>query len=514
MNNRLLVAAIAAVLAGCASRATTPSAPARAAVAPTGEPNAAELRRDLFVYAADSFLGRETGTPAAHKAAQFIAERLASLGIEPGGDSGYYQRVPMTRTRLNATTLSVARGGTPTNLKLGTEIAIIASLGAGAPLPKLEADADIVFASYAVVDSVLGRNDLSGVDLAGKTIVAIADAPPGVDSTRRAQLSGSQGLIGRLGMLLMRQPAAVVLLLPDSVYRLAATEFAGITIALATGSSAGGPRVLPLVAVAPLSATSPFLPSGGIAARSGPIAGARFQAKLDQRAEPFNGYNVVGIVRGTDAARRGTYVSFGAHYDHVGVDTPVKGDSIYNGADDDGSGSVGILAIARAWAAAPQPRSGLFIWHIGEEKGLLGSEYFTSHPTVPIDSIVANLNADMIGRNHPDTIYVVGPAAAPNGQSRVLGTLLDAANATLSRPFTFDRTWDSPDHPERIYFRSDHFNYARRGIPIVFFTTGLHPQYHQPSDEPSLVDYDKLARVATLMFRTGVEVARRPTRPK
>jgi hypothetical protein len=500
--------------AACASTGSSSTAAPSRAVAAAGEPDAAELRRDLFAFAADSFRGRETGTPDADHAARFLAARLASLGLEPAGDSGFFQRVPLNRAKLTATTLAVTRGGSPVNLSLGPDVAVLGSLGPGAPLPKLDVDADIVFGGYGIEDQSLGRNDLAGLNLAGKAVVVIADAPPGADSATRAKFGGSQGINARLQTLLFKQPAAVVLVIPDSLYRIAATEFTGESVALKTAQAVTS-RLLPMVAIAPLRPQSPFVPANPTTAQPGPLAGAHFTAKLEEKSGSFNGYNVVGIARGGDASMKGTYVAFGAHYDHVGVGAPVNGDSIYNGADDDGSGSMALLALARAWVGGPkQPRSALFVWHIGEEKGLLGSQYYTDHSTVPIDSIVAQLNADMVGRNNADSLYIVGPLAAPNGQSRVLGTLVDSANATLAHRFTFDRTWDSPSHPERIYFRSDHFNYARKGIPIIFFTTGLHPQYHQPSDEPSLIDYEKMARVAQLMYRTGVIVAKRASRPK
>jgi Zn-dependent M28 family amino/carboxypeptidase len=177
--------------------------------------------------------------------------------------------------------------------------------------------------------------------------------------------------------------------------------------------------------------------------------------------------------------------------------------------------------------ASPRPlRSMLFVWHVGEEKGLLGSAYFTEQATVPIDSVVAQLNADMIGRNGAasadaplangaeNTLFIVGPAAAENGQSRLLGQIVDSVNARQAAPFTFDREWDSPTHPERIYFRSDHYNYAKKGIPIVFLTTGLHADYHKVSDEAARINYAKLARVATLMHDVAVAVANRRTRPR
>jgi Zn-dependent M28 family amino/carboxypeptidase len=194
----------------------------------------------------------------------------------------------------------------------------------------------------------------------------------------------------------------------------------------------------------------------------------------------------------------------------------VRGDSIANGADDDGSGTVSLLAIARTLQRAPvhPKRSTLFVWHVGEEKGLLGSAYFVQHPTVPIDSIVAQINADMVGRNAASVLYTVGPNAAPNNQSRRLGAVVDSVNAAQVPPFVINREWDSATHPEHIYERSDHFNYARKGIPIVFFTTGMHDDYHMPSDDPSKIDYEKMARVARLMRDVGVAVGNSGHRPR
>jgi Zn-dependent M28 family amino/carboxypeptidase len=228
------------------------------------------------------------------------------------------------------------------------------------------------------------------------------------------------------------------------------------------------------------------------------------------------GYNVVGIVRGSDPALNKTFVAYGAHYDHIGVVPPTGGDSIANGADDDGSGSMALLAVARVMQQAPTKakRSMLFVWHIGEEKGLLGSSYFTEHPTVPIDSIVAQINADMVGRNADTLLYVVGPLAAPNNQSKRLGAILDSVNTTASPPFKVNREWDSATHPEHIYERSDHFNYAKKGIPIVFLTTGLHYDYHKVSDEVSKINFAKMARVTQLLVEIGRAVANSTARPR
>jgi len=480
------------------------------------EPNVAELRSDLFAIAADSFRGRETGTPDADRAAAWLARRLAALGVEPGGDSGYFHRVPMKRTQLTADSLLVTTAAGRTAWQLGRDFAVLTALGPGAPLPKLEANAEVVFVGYGLVDASIGRDDYKGLDVRGKVVVIGGVVPPGVDSAKKKALEGADALFSRLGAAIGRGPAAVVLLLPDSLYRMASAQFSTTQVELAkSAAAAGGARVLPMVAVARLVPDSPLVPRGWPATDGATLVGTRLTAAVRVAATTFNGYNVVGIVRGSDPALRTTYVAYGAHYDHVGIQSVAGGDSIANGADDDGSGTVALLAIARAFQQGPRPRrSLLFVWHVGEEKGLFGSEVFTENPTVPIDSIVAQLNADMIGRNGADSLYIVGPGAAPNGQSSVLGAVVDSVNAAERRPFAFNREWDTTTHPERIYYRSDHFNYARKGIPIVFFTTGLHGEYHQVSDEAGLIDYDKLSRISGLMYRAGMALGDRATRPR
>lgn len=277
---------------------------------------------------------------------------------------------------------------------------------------------------------------------------------------------------------------------------------------------------------------------------------------------PGTARNVIAILRGSDPVLRDEYVAIGAHNDHVGVRAmavdhdslkafnteltrqgapiwdrttrarrdslrsmiminmdslrrirPGRRDSISNGADDDGSGTVTVLEIAEALASAPvnPKRSILFVWHTGEEKGLLGSKWFMDHPTVPREKIVAQLNMDMVGRGGaadiagggPDYLQLVGSRRV----SSELGDVVEQINAASARPFKFDYQFDANGHPERIYCRSDHYNYARYGIPITFFTTGLHPDYHQVTDEPQYIDYQHMARIASFVKDIAVKVA-------
>jgi len=215
----------------------------------------------------------------------------------------------------------------------------------------------------------------------------------------------------------------------------------------------------------------------------------------------------------------------GAHYDHVGIGDPVHGDSIYNGADDDASGTTALLVMAEALAhASKRPkRSTLFVWHCGEEKGLWGSRYFIENPTIPIDRIVAHLNMDMIGRSKQldDTnqmnknlsgrndIYIIGPGI----MSTELRELSEAVNKSFLN-IAFDYRYDTASDPNRFFFRSDHYHYARKGIPIIAFFTGTHQDYHRPSDSSDKIDYQKLEKVTRTIYLISWELASRPDRPK
>ena len=280
---------------------------------------------------------------------------------------------------------------------------------------------------------------------------------------------------------------------------------------------------------------------------------------------PFPARNVVAVLPGRDPVLRGQFVALTAHNDHVGFSRspvdhdsirvhnqvvrpmgadspdrlataeeqgrvnqlldslrrlrPARRDSIRNGADDDGTGTVAILEIAEALAAGPaRPRrSILFVSHTGEEEGLIGSAWFTDHPTVPIDSIVAAIDEDMVGRGSPDDLPAGGPTylevIGARRLSNEFGDLLEAANAAQPQPFTFNYTFDAPGHPLQYYCRADHYSYARYGIPSVAISRGEHLDYHQVTDEPQYIDYPNLARVARLVYDAALHIANRDRRP-
>ena len=238
--------------------------------------------------------------------------------------------------------------------------------------------------------------------------------------------------------------------------------------------------------------------------------------------------NVVGIVEGHDSTLKDEYVALGAHLDHLGRVTgekpPQGGDDINNGADDDGSGVVALVTMAGAVAKGPRPkRSLLFVWHTGEEYGSWGAKYFVAFPPVPVDHIVAQLNVDMIGRARypgdsnpgdgqltgPTEVYLVGSRRL----SRELGDTCVAVNDAYMH-LKFNYKYDAPDDPEKIYTRSDHYEYAQKGIPVAFFFTGLHGDYHRPSDEVGRIDFSKLQRVARTVLATAWTLGNAPARPR
>jgi Zn-dependent M28 family amino/carboxypeptidase len=243
-------------------------------------------------------------------------------------------------------------------------------------------------------------------------------------------------------------------------------------------------------------------------------------------------HNVVGMVEGADARLKDTYVMFGAHLDHTGYAVAPRSQStagaaasaatrcpneepddvINNGADDDGSGTVTVLAIAKAFATGPKPkRSVIFIWHAGEEMGLYGSRYSADHPLVPLDKLDAQLNMDMVGRDdwdnrdgdYSNSLYLVGDDRI----STELHNVIVDVNAAMKKPLKLDYTMNDPLDPEQVYYRSDHYSYASNGIPIAFFTTGLHSDYHCRSDTADKIHYEKMARIGQLAYDTGLALA-------
>jgi hypothetical protein len=470
-----------------------------------------DLRTDLFAMAGDAMRGREAGTLDEMRASMWTADQLRKIGLEPMGEDGtYFQWFNMRRTRVSTVGSSVRIGGKP--FAMWT---------------------DITPASNTVGD-VVGQTVFAGdgsdttIDVRGR--VAVVTLRPTSQGTRTTintpeYRAVRQGITTQGGAL-TRRGAAAVIIVADSV---------GETLfdAVARLQSRGTYTVI--------GGASRFAPSGrgaGAGGRGGqggrgagqgqqqpvPILFAHHSSlpqliqdgqgvEIHLHSESFDApsVNIIGVVRGTDPRLRDEYVVFSSHQDHDGVRFNMAGDSIWNGADDNGSTSVALLAIARAWVRQPSKRSALFIYHGAEERGLLGSLWHAAHPVVPLSQMAAVLNGDMIGRNHPDTASLLGIQPPHRNSATLVQMALDANNRTGK--FVLDSLWDRPTHPEGWYFRSDHVPYARLNVPALFFSTNLHNDYHTARDNPDRIDYAKLTRMTRWMYLTGWIVANVRERP-
>ncbi|HLM68779.1 MAG TPA: M28 family peptidase, partial [Longimicrobium sp.] len=425
------------------------------------------------------------------RASVWVAERAREAGLLPAGDDGtYFQFFPLRRVRI-AGNSRVTLGGA--ELALARDVVVAAPVDARVDLP-------VVWVGEE------READVAGVDLRGKAAAALI-GPPNAVPAPQMSLWGrryTQAAVRDRAAFLAQQGAAAVILVSDSI---ADTQFDVTGAAMLRGryalADAGEQR--------PTGAPPVLWLRGGMAdAVRRP--GTRLVAELASESYVYPSVNVVAVAPGADAALRGEYVLFGGHQDHDGMRVPVAGDSIWNGADDNATVSVAMLAIGRAFARQPGRRSALFVWHGAEERGLLGSRWFVRHPTVPRESITAVLNGDMIGRNHPDSAALLG-VLPPHRSSGDLVEMALRANAQVSR-FALDSTWDATTHPEGWFFRSDHLPYACANIPSLFFTTLLHPDYHTPEDEADRIDTAKLTRATRWMYAAGWFAAQADQRPR
>ncbi|MGH7548938.1 MAG: M20/M25/M40 family metallo-hydrolase [Gemmatimonadales bacterium] len=490
------------LLVPCVLTAQTPASIQRAANSIT----AADVGQRIGVLADDSMLGRATPSPQLEQAASYIAAEFRRFGLKPGGDAGsYHQRYTVAQRAMDTAASEIRIAGPASaTLKPGADVYVY-RLG---PLPAGEVTGPVVVFT-GTPDSA---NPLAGVDVKGSWVAMVATATP-------------QGVSVNLGWFAMALRGGAVGLVvisgrPDPQWhnRLARTLLPTRSL---EGVPADSADVAPafeirdgtaavLLGIDPAAARAQ---TAGWSARRLAAVTIAFRVKERELARA-SAPNVIGILEGRDPTLKHEYVFFTGHMDHVGTPGAGQGcvakgaDSICNGADDDASGTVAVVEAAEAFSKlSPRPkRSLVFMTVSGEERGLWGSEYFSEHPTVPLANVVADLNADMVGRNWKDTIVVIGKEHSDLG-----ATLNRVAAAHPELGMTpIDDLWPE----ERFYFRSDHYNFARKGVPILFFFNGTHPDYHAVSDSPDKIDAEKASRIVKLLFYLGLEVANAPGRPK
>ena len=522
--------------------------PTTAAITP------ADLLTRLYIFADDSMMGREVGTPYHLKATAYIESEVRKLGLVPAGDNGtYFQDLPVFDHTLSPKTSIDVDGR---SFATSTDFVPRDNSLFGGKVRSID-NTQVVFGGTLSIPVDTSKL-VSPAAAEGKfVVIAVANGPNG-----KPLIAGYRQPL--TGYYVKSAAIAVVALEgfePDQKKALLEPSEA---IDNPPPPGADAPDMLPAFLYV-TKAMGTALAGGSLDSLRRGAAGRTIHGQIVFDSTRAPARNVVAILKGSDPKLAGEYVAIGAHNDHVGFNhTPVdhdslraldavvrpqgeddqerpptaeeatrirqvldslrkknspRQDSIFNGADDDGTGTVATLEIAEAFAhgATKPKRSILFVWHAGEEKGLWGSQYFTDHPTVPRDSIVAQLNMDMIGRGAATDIKGGGPGylqlIGSRRLSTELGDVVEAVNKTEPKPFTFDYQFDANGHPQQYYCRSDHYEYARYGIPITFFTTGGHRDYHEVTDEPQYIDYDHLARVATLVRDIALRVANLDHRP-
>ena len=474
---------------GQSAKSLPPAKKAASAAAPTAPDNRAAVReadiqKDLYTLAADYYRGREAGTLDELKASAWLAEQARAIGAQPAGDDGtYFQFFEIQRTRLTAG--STMRIGSRA-LRPNHDAVVFAPINA-------QVNAPLVWVGLGTAADVAKAN------VQGKAVALqfSGEVTPGL-SFRRYLVATLRDRSADL----IKAGAVAVVWVGDARAQ-AVYEHWGHTYERGRYDLPGGPNVK-VASGAPII----WLPAGSTWAQQ---PGQQLVADLRTETFKYPSVNVLAKVEGTDAELKQQYVLFGTHQDHDGVREPVAGDSIYNGADDNATGCSAVLAIMRAWQQRPGRRSALFAFQGAEERGLLGSRYYSMHPTVGEGRIVAVLNAEMMGRNAPDSAALMG-SQRPHRNSQDLLTTALAANRQIAS-FKLDTLWDKPEHPEGWFFRSDNLPYARQGIPALSYTSLLHVDYHTPRDERERINYPKLTSMARWMYLTGWLVANRQAPP-
>ncbi len=484
-----------------------------------------ELKEHLYILSADEFEGRETSKPGQKKAAAFLENYYESLGLEKGSMTGVQQQsFPLRKRKLTSTILTV----NGKNYESSKDIFSLDAEG----LEGTKTFSKIVFAGYGISE---GRyNDYAGLDVKDALVVVMDGEPKSKkgksfisgNSDQLSDWSYDPGL--KVALAQQNGAKAIVVVRRDYATFLPRIKFwlesekmeliEDVDVSVATGipliftneKSANEWFNLDIVKTAGVG-TNKKIKSKNVKTVNTPVS-----LTVSVTDEIVSSENVLAFIEGSDASLKNEIVVVSAHYDHIGI---VNGE-INNGADDDGSGTVSAMEIAEAFIQAKKdgngPKRSILILHVsGEEKGLFGSDYYTRHPVYPLANTVCDLNIDMIGRvdeAHKDNekyVYLIGS----DRLSMDLHTISEEVNKQTSN-LSLDYTFNAEDDPNQFYYRSDHYNFAKNNIPVIFYFSGVHEDYHKPGDDPEKILYVKMCSIAQLVFSTAWEIANAPTRIK
>lgn len=483
-----------------------------------------DLEAHLSFLASDELEGRETAERGQKIAGRYLASQFQKFGLQPGNQGSWFQ--PFELIKVMVRSVEVTFDG-KNMLKAGTDFAYFNKAALAEAF-----EAPLAFGGYGIADPKY--NNFSGQDLEGKAVIMLSGEPQSGSGKYVISGDAEESKWGvdyrtKVKAAQERGAKAVIMVLGDEAYQKVSGNpwvrhrMNGYSLRLKyeVDEAGGGITTIfvPERVVDPLLKKSKKSSGEWREALNGsaevPALDFRkytFGLRPDADRAVVTGENVLGFLEGTD--KKDEIIVLTAHYDHLGV----KDGEVYNGADDDGTGVATILEMAEAFAMAAKAgirprRSILFMPVSGEEKGLLGSQYYTDHPVYPLENTVCNLNIDMIGRldkAHADNenyVYIIGSDKLSTDLHRVN----EAANKKLTR-LELDYTFNAPDDPNRFYYRSDHYNFAKNNVPVIFYFTGVHEDYHKATDTIEKILFGKTARIARLVFATAWEVANREKR--
>jgi hypothetical protein len=505
-----------------------------------GEITASDLESYVTFLASPLLKGRMNGEEGLDIASQFIASQAKLLKLKPANGQSYYQPYSIIKKTIDRekTKVQVVSAGSDT-INLNDPIYQLLPTGP----TELSFEGDVVFAGYGIKSDKYKYNDFENLETAGKILIVMERAPMSEDGKKCLfeeptwnSVMSFQMKIGGLAS----SKAKAILFVPDPKSGFQSAEqsspgLAGYLISKITlkGEKEEAPN--PLMAMMPKvmyinrSVADALLKGSGhsldelqknidatLKPQSFPLAGKKFKISIVTRSEEKVLNNVAGYIEGSDPVLKNEFIVFSGHYDHIGV----SGDKVNTGADDDASGCAALLSMAGAFQNLKKKplRSVLFLWVSGEEIGLYGSKSYVEHPLFPLDKTVVDLNMDMIGRvkeaadstkdtpmTGPNSVYVI-----TDSQSKDLRALAD--DIDKKSPLDFDYSLSGRDNPLQLFARSDHYNFVKKDIPVLFFSTGIHSDYHSPRDVVGKIDFKKMELITRTMYEIGLTVANRKTR--
>jgi hypothetical protein len=465
--------------------------------------NAEDMKRHLYILAGPEMEGRDTPSPGLEKAANYIENHFRQLGLLAGNNGSYRQYYPLFKDSMTAASLEINGVSFVLNQDFQP---LSGNYSASMRF------SEIVFAGFGISDGEL-RNDYKDLPVAGKLVLIMDGMPEGYKPSVSGFASPAS-LNGKLNTALSKGAAGVLIVHSNFPRRASAVTSNWSLNGFRATQSLFGFYISPKVA-GMLLGTTPESLTEKIKANAIAHKPYRGLTALHYGKQTIseNVSNVLGLIEGTD--KKDEYVVITAHYDHVGKRSD---GTIYYGADDDGSGTTGILELAEAFTAAKAagkgPRRSILLMTVsGEEKGLWGSQYYSENPIFPLEKTTVDLNIDMIGRIGSDYlkdkdsvnyVYTIGD----DKLSSDLAPITDQVNDTYTK-MKLDRRYNDPKDPNRFYYRSDHYNFAAKGVPIIFYFNGVHADYHKPTDTPDKINYPLMAKRAQLVFHTAWEIANR-----